>query len=587
VQKIVPENYRSSVKAVFDQTLQGHERANYELTLMDKNGAHLNVLLNSTAQRDNSGHIIGVVGIGQDVTELYKIQREQVSKASDLSRLIATANAPILGTDRGGRINEWNQMAEQITGYERADVLGVDLVQKIVPENYQSSVKAVFDQTLQGHETANYELTLMDKNGAYLNILLNSTAQRDNSGHIIGVVGIGQDVTELNRTRKEFEKKLILAANHDDLTDLPNRRYFYDYLQKQLTEDKGADEIGTLLFLDLDRFKLVNDSLGHSVGDQLLKIVSQRLLASVRKEDLVCRLGGDEFVVLLPFESITSTQAAEQAKKIATKIIGALSQPIHVEEHILCADGSIGICYFTTTDSVEEIVKRSDNAMYLAKGDASTHIAFYTDAIHQDLMHQMEVLKGIDEGLVEGQFFMCYQPQFNHLQELIGVEALIRWQHPRLGLLTPDQFIGLAEQYHRINEIGAWVIESVFSQVAQWIQGGISLPKVAINISPVQLLDENFIEIVDSLAQQYRINPEGVVFEITESANIEHFDLIKKVLTSLQFRGYRFSLDDFGTGYASMTHFKRLPFSQVKIDQSFTADIVDNEDSLAIVEVVL
>jgi diguanylate cyclase (GGDEF)-like protein len=417
--------------------------------------------------------------------------------------------------------------------------------------------------------------------------LLNSTAQRDNSGHIIGVVGIGQDVTELNRTRKEFEKKLILAANHDDLTDLPNRRYFYDYLQKQLTEDKGADEIGTLLFLDLDRFKLVNDSLGHSVGDQLLKIVSQRLLASVRKEDLVCRLGGDEFVVLLPFESITSTQAAEQAKKIATKIIGALSQPIHVEEHILCADGSIGICYFTTTDSVEEIVKRSDNAMYLAKGDASTHIAFYTDAIHQDLMHQMEVLKGIDEGLVEGQFFMCYQPQFNHLQELIGVEALIRWQHPRLGLLTPDQFIGLAEQYHRINEIGTWVIESVFSQVAQWSQAGLALPKVAINISAIQLLNEGFIGVVDSLAKQYRINPKEIVFEITESIDIGHFALIKTVLERLKVQGYRFSLDDFGTGYASMTHFKRLPFSQVKIDQSFIADINKNEDSLAIVEVVL
>ena len=258
----------------------------------------------------------------------------------------------------------------------------------------------------------------------------------------------------------------------------------------------------------------MNDSLGHSVGDQLLKIVSQRLLASVRKEDLVCRLGGDEFVVLLPFESITSTQAAEQAKKIATKIIGALSQPIHVEEHILCADGSIGICYFTTTDSVEEIVKRSDNAMYLAKGDASTHIAFYTDAIHQDLMHQMEVLKGIDEGLVEGQFFMCYQPQFNHLQELIGVEALIRWQHPRLGLLTPDQFIGLAEQYHRINEIGTWVIGSVFSQVAQWSQAGLALPKVAINISPMQLLNEGFIGVVDSLAKQYRINPKEIVFSL-------------------------------------------------------------------------
>ena len=587
VEKIIPEYSRSSVQAVFDQTLQGHETANYPLTLTDKNGVDVVVLLNSTAQRDKSGAIVGVVGIGQDVTELTKIQQEQMSKANDLSRLIATANAPIFGTDSEGRINEWNQMAEKITGYKKADVLGVDLVEKIIPEYSRSSVQAVFDQTLQGHETANYPLTLTDKNGVDVVVLLNSTAQRDKSGAIVGVVGIGQDVTELTCARKEFERKLESAANQDVLTSLPNRRYFYDYLQKQLTVHKGADAIGGLLFLDLDGFKLVNDSLGHSAGDQLLKIVAKRLLASVRADDLVCRLGGDEFVVLLSFESVTSTQAVENANKIATKITGVLSQRAHVKDHLLTANGSIGICFFTATDSVEEIVKRADNAMYLAKTDVNTHIAFYTDAVHQQLMYQLQVLEGIHEALATDHFFMHYQPQFNHLQELIGVEALIRWQHPRLGLLPPDQFIGLAERHHRINEVGAWVIESVVSQVAQWTQAGVRVPKVAINISPIQLLDENFSRVVNTLAVQYGINPERIVLEITESTDIEHFNLISTVLVNLKAQGYRFSLDDFGTGYASMTHFKRLPFSQVKIDQSFIADMDSNEDSLAIVEVVL
>ncbi|HIL38939.1 MAG TPA: phosphodiesterase, partial [Methylococcales bacterium] len=420
-----------------------------------------------------------------------------------------------------------------------------------------------------------------------LTVLLNSTAQRDKSGTIVGVVGIGQDVTELNYARKEFEKKLTVAANNDVLTGLPNRRYFYHYLEQQLLTHQGTDETGTLLFIDLDRFKLVNDSLGHSVGDQLLKVVAKRLLASVRAGDLVCRLGGDEFVVLLPFESFTSAQAAENAKNIATKITGILSQPAHVKDHLLTAYGSIGICFFTASDSVEEIVTRTDNAMYLAKGDVASNIAFYTDAVHQQLKHQMQVLEGITEALAENQFFMCYQPQFNHLQELIGIEALVRWQHPRLGLLPPDQFIGLAERHHRINEIGSWVIESVLSQVAQWTQEGLVLSKVAINISPMQLLDENFSGVVNQLAQQYGINPERIVFEITESTDIERFNLISTVLVALKIQGYRFSLDDFGTGYASMTNFKRLPFSQVKIDQSFIADMSSNEDSLAIVEVVL
>ncbi|MBT3816326.1 MAG: EAL domain-containing protein, partial [Methylococcales bacterium] len=268
-------------------------------------------------------------------------------------------------------------------------------------------------------------------------------------------------------------------------------------------------------------------------------------------------------------------------------ITAAVKQPIKVGQHELSAHMSIGISHFTMTDGVETIVTRSDNAMYLAKGDAASNIAFYTDAVHQQLTHQMQVLEGIQEALVEDQFFMHYQPQFNHRQELIGVEALVRWQHSQLGLLLPDQFIGLAEQYHRINEIGSWVIDSVLSQVAQWHQAGYVLPKVAINISPIQLLDENFTRVVDQLAERYGINPEGIVFEITESTDIEHFNLISTVLETLKARGYRFSLDDFGTGYASMTHFKRLPFSQVKIDQSFVADIESNADSLAIAEVVL
>ena len=507
--------------------------------------------------------------------------------ADDLTALIDTANAPIFGIDTEGLVNEWNQTAERITGYSKVEVMGRNLVESFITDGYKESVKGVLDEALTGKQTANYEFPLYTKTNARVDVLLNSTTRRDAQGRIVGVVGIGQNITELNRTRKQFEQKLKTAANYDVLTGLPNRRYFYEYLQQQLIAHQGADEIGTLLFLDLDRFKLVNDSLGHSVGDQLLKIVAQRLLGSVRGGDLVCRLGGDEFVVLLYFESITNVQAVEQAKKIATKITGVFSQPIHIEEHILSAYSSIGICCFTIGDSIDEIIMQADNAMYQAKGDVSNHIAFYTDAVHQGLRHQMQVLEGINEALVGDQFVMDYQPQFNHLQELIGVEALIRWQHPQLGMLAPDQFIELAERHHRINEIGGWVIGSVFSQVAQWRQAGISLPKVAINISPMQLLDENFIGVVDQLAQQYRINPEGIVFEITESADIEHFEFIKKILTSLQSRGYRFSLDDFGTGYASMTHFKRLPFSQVKIDQSFIADIVDNDDSLVIVELVL
>ena len=521
------------------------------------------------------------------VTELNTIRLEQERIANDLTALIDTANAPIFGIDTAGLVNEWNQAAERITGFSKSEVMGEDLVERFITDDYKVSVKGILDEALTGRETANYEFPLYSKTNARVDVLLNSTTRRNTRGEVVGVVGVGQDVTELNRSHKKFERQLESVANEDLLTGLPNRRYFQTFLEQHSRGDQGTDEIGTLMFLDLDRFKLVNDSLGHGIGDQLLQVVAQRLQASVRAGDLVCRLGGDEFVVLLPLQEVVFEKADEQAERTARQITAAVEQPIHVDQHILSAHISIGISHFNAGDSVETIIKRSDNAMYLAKNDKTSHIAFYTDAVHQQLTHQMQVLEGITEALTDNQFLMHYQPQFNQDRELIGVEALVRWQHSQLGLLLPDQFIGLAEQYHRINEIGSWVIDSVLSQVAQWHQAGYVLPKVAINISPIQLLDENFTRVVDQLAERYGINPEGIVFEITESTDIEHFNLISTVLEALKARGYRFSLDDFGTGYASMTHFKRLPFSQVKIDQSFVADIESNADSLAIAEVVL
>ena len=513
--------------------------------------------------------------------------QEKNALAKDLTALIDTANAPIFGIDREGLVNEWNQQAESITGYSKSEVMGEHLVDNFITEDYKESVQQVLDEALRGIETTNYELPLYTKSGDRVDVLLNSTTRRDAQDRIVGVVGVGQNITELNRTRKDFEQKLAAAADQDVLTGLPNRRYLNHYLEEQLLAHQGNNQRGALLFLDLDRFKLVNDSLGHRVGDQLLKVVAQRLQRCVRTGDLVCRLGGDEFVVLIPLADRTIEQTDLLAEKIANDIDRSIKQPIQVDSHKLNTHASVGICHFDANDNVEDIINRADNAMYLAKADPTTAYAFYTDKVHQLLVHKMRVLEGMSTGLASNQFYMDYQPQFNYLNELIGLESLVRWKHPQLGNLSPDQFITLAEQNYRINELGTWVIDSVFRQVQQWTQEGFVLPKVAINVSPLQLLEGGFSKVVNRLAEQYGINPQVIVFEITESSDVEQFTLISQVLESLKSQGYRFSLDDFGTGYASMTYFKRLPFSQVKIDQSFIADIETNKDSLAIAEVVL
>ena len=518
------------------------------------------------------------------------IQNKKVllSYKGELQNFIDTANQPIFGIDTEGKVNKWNQQAEAITGYSKSEVMGQHLVDNFITEDYKEPVQKVLDEALKGSQTDNYELPLYTKGGNRVDVLLNSTTRRDAQGRIVGVVGVGQNITALNRARKDFEVKLAAAADEDVLTGLPNRRYLNYYLEKELrTHQGGNDNRGAFLFLDLDSFKLVNDSLGHQVGDDLLKIVAQRLKRCVRENDLVCRLGGDEFVILVPLAVRTIEQTNALVRKIIRNIDKSITKPIQIGSHKLNTHASIGICDFISEDKVEDIINRADNAMYLAKKDPRNFYSFYTVAVHQMFEHKMRVLKGITRGLTSNQFYMEYQPQFNHIKELVGVEALIRWQHPQLGQLDPNQFILLAEQNHRINEIGTWIIETVFKQVKQWSQGGLIIPKIAINISPLQLLESNFPENIRLLAEKYDTDPKKIVFEITESADVEQFSLIRKILMELKNKGYRFSLDDFGTGFASMAQFKRLPFSQVKIDQSFIADIETSPYSLAITEVVL
>jgi len=578
---IIPAKFREMHNAGMTRYLKSGESniigKRIEIEALHKQGHCINIELAVTSHKVTKG--TKFCAFIRDITANKLLIDQQTIDLKSLKNLIKGANAPIIGLDSVGRITLWNDAAEQVSGYSRDEVIGTELTLMI-----NNDSKNLHQQMLVGKTISTNEMALTGKNDNQYQILVSSSPQYNEQGNIVGYILVGQDVTELNRTRKDFEEKLAAAADQDVLTGLPNRRYLSHYLEGQLLTLQGNNQRGAVLFLDLDRFKLVNDSLGHYVGDQLLKVVAQRLRHCVRTEDLVCRLGGDEFVVLMPLADRTIEQTGLLAEKIARDIDRSITQPIQVDSHRLNTHASVGICHFDANDNVEDIINRADNAMYLAKADPTTHYALYTNNVHQVFVHKMRVLDGMSIGLVSNQFYMDYQPQFNHLNELIGLESLVRWKHPQLGNLSPDQFITLAEQNFRINELGTWVIDSVFRQVQQWAQEGFVLPKVAINVSSLQLLEGSFSKVVNRLAEQYGINPKAIVFEITESSDVEQFTLISQVLESLKSQGYRFSLDDFGTGYASMTYFKRLPFSQVKIDQSFIADIETNKDSLAIAE---
>mgnify|MGYP003975499237 FL=1 len=342
------------------------------------------------------------------------IQNKKVllSYKGELQNFIDTANQPIFGIDTEGKVNEWNQQAEAITGYSKSEVMGQHLVDNFITEDYKEPVQKVLDEALKGSQTDNYELPLYTKGVNRVDVLLNSTTRRDAQGRIVGVVGVGQNITALNRARKDFEVKLAAAADEDVLTGLPNRRYLNYYLEKELRTHQGSnDNRGAFLFLDLDSFKLVNDSLGHQVGDDLLKIVAQRLKRCVRENDLVCRLGGDEFVILVPLAVRTIEQTNALVRKIIRNIDKSITKPIQIGSHKLNTHASIGICDFISEDKVEDIINRADNAMYLAKKDPRNFYSFYTDAVHQMFEHKMRVLEGITRGLASNQFYMEYQPR--------------------------------------------------------------------------------------------------------------------------------------------------------------------------------
>ncbi len=402
-------------------------------------------------------------------------------------------------------------------------------------------------------------------------------------GWLAAFAGYQKDQLEAERDR------FYLAAFKDDLTGLPNRRSFHQQvLQQHAFHQPNSRAIGTLLFIDLDKFKLVNDSFGHHLGDHLLKVIGERLLSQVRATDKVFRLGGDEFLVLLPPVDLSESQAEAQARKVAAHIIKVIAKPVALEGHLVTVDSSVGISLYDTSESWDRIVTRGDNAMYHAKQNRAQSIVFYTDQLHQELIAKTCLLEALDEGIKSDQLRVYYQPQFNSTHQLTGAEALTRWEHPTLGLLTPDQFIPLAEQHFKIATIDGWVIESVFKQIRCWSKLGLLIPKVAINLSPVSLADKGFIALIDRVSGRYGVQPDQVVFELTEQVNLQSYvDAIENVLDQLVVRGYHISIDDFGTEYAAMTTLKRLPISQIKIDRSFIADIESNKESVAITQALL
>lgn len=384
--------------------------------------------------------------------------------------------------------------------------------------------------------------------------------------------------------RKQSEEMLRYHSLHDSLTGLPNRDFFYQELNTLLDlADKNNEKIA-LLFVDLDRFKNINDTLNHHVGDKLLQSFTYRVLSCLSTDIFVSRWGGDEFTLI-----IKNFHTREEVEKIAISIKNSLKEPFSLLNYTLHITASIGISIYPQDAKNSDIlINNADAALYRAKEQGRNNYKFYLSPVNQEKTFLLQLENSLYQALENNQFFLCYQPQINIATGKIhGLETLIRWEHPELGLISPSKFIPLAEETGLIIPIGEWVLETACRQNKAWQNAGLPSLRVAINLSPLQFQQDNFTEMVIKVLEKTKLDPQFLELEITESILMQDVESANKIINELLDIGVTFSLDDFGTGYSSLGYLKKFPFHTIKIDQSFIQDLSNNQKDLAIISAVV
>ncbi|MBI3188402.1 MAG: EAL domain-containing protein, partial [Gammaproteobacteria bacterium] len=379
------------------------------------------------------------------------------------------------------------------------------------------------------------------------------------------------------------DRKIRHLAYHDTLTGLPNRLLFIDRMDQAISRAIREENRFALIFIDIDHFKMINDSMGHAAGDILLTTVTSRLTSALRRTDTISRLGGDEFTVI-----VENIDAPEDAGLVANSLLEMLVRPILIDEREVHISGSIGIALYPDDGtSFGTLLKNADAAMYRAKDLGRNMFQFYAAEMSEAVMHRLDMEGLLRNALERQEFILHYQPKFDlRSGRCCGMEALVRWEHPQRGLISPDEFIPLAEETGLIVQLGEWVLRTACVQLAKWQQTGYAINNISINVSARQIRDENFPDLVEKIITETGVNPVDVEIELTESALVENYDKARDLLIRFNDMGLKIALDDFGTGYASMSYLKAFPIDTVKVDRSFVSGLPGNREDMAIVKAI-
>ena len=490
----------------------------------------------------------------------------------------------VISTDVSGNVTYLNQVAEAMTGWTGAEAQGRPFgdVFRIIDSTNSGHTVNPMTVAMQENKTVGLSASciLIRRDGVEFPIEDSAAPIHDRRGHVTGAVMVFHDVTEA----RAIAQRMAHLAHHDYLTDLPNRLSFDDRLVQAMAAARRHKEKLAVLFVDVDRFKHINDSLGHAIGDELLLSIAGRLVASVRGSDTVSRQGGDEFVILL-----STIAHAEDAALIANKILNSLGTPHRVKENDLHITVSVGIgVYPADGTDAETLVRNADIAMLNAKDNGRNNYQFFRPDMNQHALERQSLESGLRYALEQGEFVLYYQPKMDlGTQAITGAEALIRWRQPGRGIVLPEKFIPIAEQCGYIVPIGRWVLREACRQTQSWLDAGLAPMPLAINISAVELRSKNFVRGVRAVLQDTRLDPRHLEFELTETALMQDPQSTVAVLKSLKEMGVRLTLDDFGTGYSSLSYLKRFPIDALKIDRSFVRGLCTNAGDANIVSAVI
>ncbi len=547
------------------------EKVEYIRPLILPGGEQRVVEVNLIPHFDEQVQMLGAFVLITDITR-HQLAERAIRDSEERMRKFAAATNEGIFFHKDGILTDVNEALLAIMGYAREEMIGRNVLEFVPPEWHQPMT-----DYMRAEREDPYEADVVHKNGHKIAVeLVGKTVILDGEAHRMGAL---RDIT----ARKHAEARIQYMAHHDMLTGLPNRAYLTERLTTILALARRHGTLAAIMFIDLDNFKSVNDSLGHHVGDALLQVVAARIKEALREADMVSRLGGDEFLVIL-----ADFAAPEDAAKVADKLLQVISAPIALEGRQLCANASIGISVFPRDgDNADDLIRRADAAMYSAKDHGRGHSRFYTPGLSNEGAETLAQESRLRQALQRGEFIVFYQPQLRVGDlHLVGVEALVRWRHPERGLTDPSEFIEFAETRGLIDEIGQYVLREACRQNKAWQAEGHAALPISVNVSAVQFRRGELVADVKRVLEETGLEGRYLELELTESLLMDK-EVVGAALAGLRALGVRITIDDFGTGYSSLSYLKRYPIDKLKIDRSFIDDLGTDADDRAIAVAII